>query len=440
MCHDNRTAAEIAGRTHTTRAQPAARRPRLPVSPELWSAQCEGAAVVTDQVGRVVTWGAYMEQIVGYPAEELEDAPLPLSLLDSEQLARRAEVAGVAPGLGVLLLPPSSFDRRRDRQVDLGSLDRRNRDTDAARPPSCDWTLVHRDGHEVIVSVSVAPVLDAGSQLVGYQARCLDVTEERRTHSLLVQALIKEREATRRLAELDHQRDQFVATASHELRTPVASILGYAELLQDQEVQLDPGARAWVAAITRNAARLRGLSESLLMLSRSDAGHRGERGPTDLAHVVSGAWEPLAALDVARGLDLACEVPATPVTVLGEAQSLERVVLNLVGNALKFTPDGGRVHCSLDVTGSHALLRVDDTGIGIPAEDQPQLFSRFFRGAAARDGAIQGTGLGLSIVRSIVDEHGGEIGVESEPGRGTTVTVTLPLASGHDEAAPALDT
>lgn len=388
----------------------------------------DGASVLTDPWGRVRSWSCYMERLLGFTAAAMEGRTLPLSLFEPGQMARRANVAGVAPGLGLLLLSPDQFERRRDRQVDLGTFDRRGRSTDdEATPSACDWSLVHQDGSEVIVSVTVSPLVGARGRLVGYTALCVDVTEARRTHSLLVQALIKEREASHRLAELDRERDAFVATASHELRTPVASILGYAELLEDLESEVDPQVRIFVSAIKRNADRLRSLSEDLLALSRSSAGHGGDRRPTDVVTAVTAAWDTVVALAIGRRLDLGFTVPEGPVTVVGEQVELERVVLNLVGNAIKFTPDGGRVHCSLQVVGTEARLQVSDTGVGVSAEDQRQLFSRFFRGAAARNGEVRGTGLGLSITRAIVEQHGGEVAFESHPGHGSTVTVRLPI-------------
>ncbi len=121
--------------------------------------------------------------------------------------------------------------------------------------------------------------------------------------------------------------------------------------------------------------------------------------------------------------------------VVGDGPALERVVMNLVSNAIKFTPDGGRVVVLLSQTGDGASLVVSDNGMGIPEEDQQHLFTRFFRSSAATEQAIQGTGLGLSIVHSIVTQHGGAVSIDSAPGRGTKVTVLLP----HGAAEPAAE-
>jgi hypothetical protein len=140
-------------------------------------------------------------------------------------------------------------------------------------------------------------------------------------------------------------------------------------------------------------------------------------------------YELLEELVRVRTLDLRFDLPPDPVVVHGDAQALERVVMNLLSNAIKFTPDTGRVTVTLGRNRDGASLVVADTGMGISAEDQEHLFTRFFRSAAATAQAIQGTGLGLSIVHSIVTQHGGAVSVDSAPGRGTTVTVLLPYGA-----------
>jgi len=121
------------------------------------------------------------------------------------------------------------------------------------------------------------------------------------------------------------------------------------------------------------------------------------------------------------------DLPPDPVPFLGDRDMLERVVINLVGNAVKFTPADGRVGVRLLIDPDHAVIEVSDTGIGIPQDEQERLFSRFFRSSLAQQQAIPGSGLGLSIAHSIIEQHGGAMSVESEPGVGTTFRVSLPL-------------
>jgi signal transduction histidine kinase len=136
----------------------------------------------------------------------------------------------------------------------------------------------------------------------------------------------------------------------------------------------------------------------------------------------------------AKGLELLCVIePGTPDALVGDATRVRQILLNLLGNAVKFTEDGGSISCRLDRLGDDARLVVRDTGIGIPTEEQSGLFQKFFRSSTAQSRAIQGTGLGLSIVAAIVAAHGGRISVDSAHLQGTTFTVLLPLRRG---AAP----
>ncbi len=248
-------------------------------------------------------------------------------------------------------------------------------------------------------------------------------------------------ESQRRLVDqlqaLDRAKEDFVATVSHELRTPLTSIRGYVELLQDALADGDAatGLRM-LEVVERNTLRLQDLVEDLLTLSRLEAGaFTAERVPVALASVVDAAAVAVGPQAARAGVQLAVgEVPAASV-VLGDARQLERVVLNLLTNAIKFTPAGGRVGVEATLAGGEAALAVSDTGIGIPVEEQARLGERFFRASNAGVNAIPGTGLGLRIVWGLVEAHGGRVALASVPGSGTTLTVHLPLAGDPGEAA-----
>jgi two-component system, OmpR family, phosphate regulon sensor histidine kinase PhoR len=232
------------------------------------------------------------------------------------------------------------------------------------------------------------------------------------------------------LREIDRTKSDFLSTISHELRTPLTSIAGYVEMMRDGEAgDVAPMQRQMLDIVARNTQRLRDLIEDVLVLSRVEAGTlRTERLPVALRGVIEHAvtaLRPQAAQADVR-LDV---IPAPgPSMLLGDAAQLEQVVLNLVGNALKFTPAGGRVTVSLETTGADLLLRVEDTGIGIPDGEVADLFQRFFRASNAKAQQISGTGLGLAIVASIVTAHHGRVEVDSAERRGSTFTVVLPSA------------
>ena len=253
---------------------------------------------------------------------------------------------------------------------------------------------------------------------------------EQLTHSLLLAALSVESASSDQLRALNKAEGDFVATVSHELRTPLTSIAAYAELLQD-DPDLSPRHRGFVDAIVRNSIRLSSLTDDLLLLSgfRSREQQMEHLG-VDLRDVVGQAREVILSLGAGRDVTVELDLGDQPLMVTGDAQHLERVVLNLATNAIKFSELGGTVVCRLHGSPTEVVLEMSDTGIGIPVEEQDALFTKFFRGSAAREHAIEGTGLGLHIVASIVKNHGGDISVDSGPGRGTTFTMRLPRVAG----------
>lgn len=223
-------------------------------------------------------------------------------------------------------------------------------------------------------------------------------------------------------------KSEFVATVSHELRTPLTSISGFAELLQD-DGNLSDHQEGFVDAIARNADRLTRLVNDLLTVSSLDAGGKGgEHVDLDLGTVLSDVQSALHPAIEARHLEVLFAISPDPVTVRGNHADLEAVVSNLVGNAVKFTDDGGWIHCTLRTISGAAQIDVSDNGLGIPHAEQRDLFTRFFRSSTASVQAIQGSGLGLNIVNSIVQNHGGDVSVISEHMNGSTFTVRLPLA------------
>lgn len=278
--------------------------------------------------------------------------------------------------------------------------------------------------------------------------RCLGALDLYRTspgalsdrHMSVAQSLADVTTAYLLNAEARQAKTEFVATLSHELRTPMTTITGFSEMLADGAGGgLTVAQNEFVDAIRRSSDRLTALADRLLTLSRLEAGaFDPARVNVNLGKVVRGVQSELAAAVAARGLEVTFSVPADPVMVIGDVQGLESMVSNLVGNALKYTQDGGRVRCGLQVVGDQARLRVSDSGIGIPEAEQPDLFTRFFRSSTSVQRSIPGTGLGLNIVDSIVRSHGGTISVVSEHLVGSTFTVDLPLLGAAPVTRPAV--
>ena len=224
-------------------------------------------------------------------------------------------------------------------------------------------------------------------------------------------------------------KDEFISSVSHELRTPLTSVLGYLELLRDNP-SLPPAVRAQVQVVQRNAVRLQALVSDLLEVGQVGEGSlRLQYADADLVTLVEHATE--AARQVAAGADVEVhvDVPQHLVARIDE-QRIRQVLDNLLSNAVKYSPAGGTVTVTLGRPGGGIVLEVTDTGMGIAADEVDQVFGRFFRGGGALERHIPGTGLGLNIVSSIVAAHGGEVGLESELGRGSTFRVVLPSAPG----------
>jgi PAS domain S-box-containing protein len=235
----------------------------------------------------------------------------------------------------------------------------------------------------------------------------------------------------RRAEELDMRlaasTDEYVALVGHELRTPLTSIAAYTELLTETADTTPFGqVRAMVEVVGRNTHRLHHLVDQLLDLAALESGHvEFSDTPVDLTGVVGAAVRTVAGTAAERGIALRSDTAAR-ISVPGDAARLRQVVDQLLGNALKFSPDGATIGVTLTGDGLAAQLTVSDTGIGIPEGEHQRMFRRLYRGTNARDGAVPGTGLGLTVSRVIVERHHGTITVQPGDPVGTTVTVRLP--------------
>jgi two-component system phosphate regulon sensor histidine kinase PhoR len=244
--------------------------------------------------------------------------------------------------------------------------------------------------------------------------------------------VIRDVTQARRLSQM---RTDFVANASHELKTPVASIRAAAETLRDGAIDDPPAAHRFTEQLEHEAIRLSHIVADLLDLSRLESGSDGdERVRLDaIALDEARRFEGTAA---ERSVAITVDVQPVP-TVDGSARDLSLMVGNLIDNAIRYTPPNGEVHVALAPDDGVVVLRVSDTGVGIPQRDLPRIFERFYRVDQARSRDTGGTGLGLAIVKHVCENHGGDVTVDSELGRGTTFEVRLPVATGRAAAAPA---
>jgi PAS domain S-box-containing protein len=368
------------------------------------AAATDNAIIATGTDGVVTVFNAGAERMLGYDAEEVVGWVSPLLWHHPDELADRAAAMDVAPG-AALFRPAEEIGPQ-------------------------EWTYVRKDGTHVPVVLTTTEIRADPGAVLGYLSVARDVTRERRGAEAMRAALARETAAAARLRELDRVRSDLVATVSHELRTPLTSILGNVELLADGDAGALAGPQArLIGAVERNARRLLALIEDLLMLSRIESGAvKINARPVHVRAIVGGALEALNSVRATRGVELSVDLLSEHLVVLGDQAQLERVLINLVDNGLKFTPSGGHVQVTVDDEDGFARLVVSDTGMGIPADEVDTVFERFFRSTRSQERAAQGTGLGLAITKSIVERHGGRIWAASGDA-GTQVTCLLPLTA-----------
>jgi signal transduction histidine kinase len=297
--------------------------------------------------------------------------------------------------------------------------------TELAREELPTWRAVHGDtvrdyliwvgedpGLRRAFAVSISPFFTPAGDFDGAVLAYHDVTE------LMTAARLK---------------DEFVATVSHELRTPLTSIVGYVDVLLEDVSELPPDARPFLMTVQRNARRLHRLVDDLL----SDALKLGKAelhvGQISLAHVVRTCAIEAEKSAHVNGLTFSYDGGPGQLEVSGDAERLAQVIDNIFNNAIKFTPHGGHVGCTVDREGSEAVVRISDTGRGIPPEEIEDVFVKFFRSPGVQTDAIPGTGIGLAISKAIVEAHGGTIDLASTVGVGTTFEIRLPLAGQMSE-------
>jgi PAS domain S-box-containing protein len=288
-------------------------------------------------------------------------------------------------------------------------------------------------GHIVPVEISSGFLADGAHEWLTVFAR--DISERKHAETERARSFERERSLRRAAEEASVLKDQFLATLSHELRTPLTSVLGYARMLRTGTLTERAATRA-LEVIERNAKAQARIVDDLLDVSAIVMGTLTlERRPVLLNEVVDDAVHALAPAAVEAGVDLWRDT-STPARVDGDADRLRQVVRNVVGNAIKFTPRGGRVTVRLDIgVDAGARVVVSDTGDGIDSAFLPHVFEQFRQADGSATRSHEGLGLGLTIARHLVELHGGTIHAASDGcGRGATFTVVLPLAHGRREA------
>ena len=354
----------------------------------------DDAITSADLDGIVTSWNKGAEQMFGYTAEEMIGRSGSVLVPEGETTDSSERIASV---------------------IELGE-------------GRFEVTRRRKDGTLIDIAVTMSAVRNSAGEVVGVASIAQDITDRRRLEQEREEFTRELEVRNERLLELDHLKDEFVALVSHELRTPLTSIRGYLELVLDGEAgEVTDEQRQFLGVVERNANRLLDLVGDLLFLAQIEAGKLSlEFGAVDLAAVAAESVE--TARPLAEEKEITLTLATSPLPLLaGDRARLAQLLDNLVSNAVKFTPQGGRVDVRASSSRENAILEVRDTGMGIPADEQEHVFERFFRTSRATEQAIQGTGLGLAISNAIVHAHGGRITLASNEGEGATFRVTIPI-------------
>lgn len=361
----------------------------------VWRAITEQAIVGTDTDGRIDVWNGGAEGILGYTETEALGGMSVLDLLTDPSVS--TEKGSIPAGDDAPVTPAERFTVLATA-VSTGRADVR------------EWICRRKDGSAFPASVASTSRFDSAGQRAGYLFVATDQTKAK---------------------EIERLKDEFSGLISHELRTPLSSILGYTELLRlDDDPPLSPSQRNYLGVVERNARRLLQLVGDLLFTAQVEAGRFSiERVPIDVEALLRASVETARPQAEKGGIVVELEGGDAPPHLLADPTRLAQAVDNLVSNAVKFTPRGGRVTLSSREENGRVLITVVDTGVGIPADELGRLSERFFRASTATKNAVQGVGLGLTITKAIIAAHGGTLRFESVLGEGATITIDLP--AGH---------
>jgi PAS domain S-box-containing protein len=282
-------------------------------------------------------------------------------------------------------------------------------------------TLQATTGEEIWLDISVTPMRSADGRTLGGLLVARDVTERKRLADVMLAGKLAAEEASR-------AKSDFLARMSHELRTPLNAVIGFTNVMRrNRHGRLERDELTYLERISANGRHLLGLINEVLDLAKIESGHEtAELAPVSIATLVR---DTLAELDVrasGASVRLSAQLPTAMREATTDEAKLKQVLINLIGNAIKFTPPGGSVTVDLAATEDGARIEVADTGVGIDPTELPHIFERFYRGSRSNEARGSGSGLGLAIVRSIVEMHGGRVAVESRIGQGSRFTVTLP--------------
>lgn len=292
---------------------------------------------------------------------------------------------------------------------------------------SSRFRMMHSDGKEVWVEAHSIVVCNENGQPAGMRGVTMDITAAVKAESERAELLERESHARQQAEEASRLKEEFLATVSHELRTPLNAVVGWSRLLRSGQLDGD-GAIHAVEVIERNAAAQRQIIEDLLDVSRIITGKlRINTQPVDLLLIIHAAIDAVRPAAEAKEIRISTHIEAPDPIVRADSERLQQVLWNLLANAVKFTPSGGKVDVYLEQHGSLAEIRIEDSGPGVPLEFLPRIFERFSQADGSSTRKHGGLGLGLAIVRHLVELHGGTVSAANREDGGAVLTVRLPV-------------
>lgn len=367
------------------------------------------AIIEVDREGRIMLVNLVAEKLFGYEREELLGQPVEILVPD---------------GLGA--------DHQQHRA--------RYWDHPVTRPMGSGLALHGRrkDGSLVPVEISLSPVKsEDGFRVTAIIRDISDRREAENRFREMQQAYTRELEMRNREVERANQlKSEFLASMSHELRTPLHTIIGFSELLAEEiEGPLNEKQQRFMSHIHHDSLHLLALINDILDISKIESGRLELRRETfDVESAFEETLSSLRPQGMTKSITIEADL-ALPETIFADRLRVKQILFNLLSNALKFTPEGGKVRIEAEKRDGFIEISVSDTGIGIPKEQHEAVFDKFYQVGATTKGVREGTGLGLAITKALVEEHGGRIWVESEPGKGSRFTFTIALEDINEKSA-----
>jgi PAS domain S-box-containing protein len=367
------------------------------------------AILEVDEAGRILTLNAVTETLFGYRREELLGKSVDILVPDHAR-ADHAEHR-------------AQYRAHPVRRPMGAGLDLRGR---------------RKDGSAFPVEISLSPVKSNEGFRVTAIVR--DTTERRqveeRLHAVRSAYMSELEIRNREVEKANRHKSEFLAAMSHELRTPLHTVIGFSELLAEElKGPLNDDQKRFVRHIHKDSQHLLALINDILDLSKIESGKlQLHPEALDLGDAIDDAISSIRQAGAEKSIEISSGVKG-PLVIAGDRLRVRQILYNLLSNAVKFTPKGGKVRVEAERVGEAAQVSVSDNGIGIPREEHESIFDTFHQVRSANAAKQEGTGLGLPITKRLVEEHGGHITVESEPGRGSRFTFTLPLERAHEESS-----